>query len=505
MRLRISARKSDLARLQAYQVGHALIEKHPTLEISYSFRESLGDKNLTDPLWKMPEKGVFTEDFVQDLLDQKTDMVVHSWKDLPVSLRPGTHIAATLPRADQRDMVLFKKSSEDRVQRTRSLKVFSSSPRRAYNLEKFFKQAMPWQPQAVEFVNVRGNIQTRVRKLMDDPEVDALVLAKAALDRLLSANQPEFTETKNFLRECLQSLRWMVLPLSVNPNAAAQGALAIEVKDGRCEILELLKSIQCQQTFDCVSEERKVLSSFGGGCHQKIGVAVLERPYGPVFFLKGLTDAGEVLSYGAVVRDNKFLKLTLKTPHPKKFPVQELMSSRELSATREPIEAIQWPKDISALWISKEEALPKEFKFEGPVWCAGVITWYKLASRGVWVNGTAEGLGEDEEPRLEALLGENITWTKLTHQDAVASQPQSVATYKVSIEAQASQFENKQAFFWHSGSQFLAALMAVPGLKSKFHACGPGTTAKVLQKHLGPQARVDIFLNEEEWRTTCSL
>ncbi|MBC7371099.1 MAG: hydroxymethylbilane synthase, partial [Bdellovibrionaceae bacterium] len=167
MRLKISARKSDLARLQAYQVGNALKKKFAELEIQYNFRESLGDKNLTDPLWRMPEKGVFTEDFVQDLLDGNTDLVVHSWKDLPTAPRIGTQIVATMPRADQRDLLLFKKNDADKVRSSKHLKVFSSSPRRAYNLENFLKTHMPYGLRSVEFCNVRGNIQTRVRKMME--------------------------------------------------------------------------------------------------------------------------------------------------------------------------------------------------------------------------------------------------------------------------------------------------------------------------------------------------
>ena len=68
MRVTIASRRSDLARIQAYQVGDALRAAHPQIEINYSFHESLGDKNLSDPLWKMPEKGVFTRDFREGLL-----------------------------------------------------------------------------------------------------------------------------------------------------------------------------------------------------------------------------------------------------------------------------------------------------------------------------------------------------------------------------------------------------------------------------------------------------
>ena len=63
MRVTIASRRSDLARIQAVQVGEALRAAHPQIKINYSFHESLGDKNLNDPLWKMPEKGVFTQDF----------------------------------------------------------------------------------------------------------------------------------------------------------------------------------------------------------------------------------------------------------------------------------------------------------------------------------------------------------------------------------------------------------------------------------------------------------
>ena len=185
MLLRISARQSDLARLQARLVGRALQEKVPHLQIEFQFRESLGDKNLQDPLWKMPEKGVFTEDFYQDLIQEKTDLVVHSWKDLPTDEKPDTRIQATLPRADARDLLLLKKEWNRDLG---ALKIFSSSPRRAHNLRDFLPQVLPnfKSGRAIIFENVRGNIPTRVRKLVESDDVHGLIVAKAALDRLLA-------------------------------------------------------------------------------------------------------------------------------------------------------------------------------------------------------------------------------------------------------------------------------------------------------------------------------
>jgi len=90
MRLTIAARKSDLARIQAYMVGDALQKNFSELEITYRFSSSLGDRNQHDPLWKMPEQGVFTQDFIRQLESGEVDMVVHSWKDLPTKTNAKT-------------------------------------------------------------------------------------------------------------------------------------------------------------------------------------------------------------------------------------------------------------------------------------------------------------------------------------------------------------------------------------------------------------------------------
>ncbi|RYZ76050.1 MAG: hydroxymethylbilane synthase, partial [Proteobacteria bacterium] len=274
--IRIAARHSDLARLQAYRVGDRLKLEYPDLEIQYSFRASLGDQNLEDPLWKMPEKGVFTEDFVRDLNEGTADLVVHSWKDLPTENRPGLVIAATLPRADQRDLFLMKRSQLERARTSKRLRVLTSSPRRAFNLDGFFKTYLPFEVKDVSFENVRGNIPTRMKKLLSG-EADALIVAKAAVDRLLEAPEDEFEGAREVIRETLRSTYQMVLPLTINPTAAAQGALAVEIRSDRKDLEQLLGAIHDHATYDAVVQERLILSSYGGGCHQKIGVSILER------------------------------------------------------------------------------------------------------------------------------------------------------------------------------------------------------------------------------------
>ena len=200
-KIRISSRRSDLARLQAYQVGKGLMQANGDLEVEYFFKESLGDKNLNDPLWKMPERGVFTEDFVSDLLEERTDLVVHSWKDLPTEPRANLEIAATLPRADARDLLLLRKNCLGKE----TLELLTSSPRRAFASGAVLAPLLPFKVKEIRTKPVRGNIFTRLKKLSDG-EGDGLFLAKAALDRLLTTNgfPEDFSEARAEIRELLK-------------------------------------------------------------------------------------------------------------------------------------------------------------------------------------------------------------------------------------------------------------------------------------------------------------
>jgi len=490
MRVTIASRRSDLARIQAYQVGEALSAHHPQIEITYSFHESLGDKNQNDPLWQMPEKGVFTQDFRAGLLRGDFDLVVHSWKDLAIEEDPETEIVATLPRADARDLMLVPKGRLCRVAGTGVMSILTSSPRRAHNLDSFLRAALPAKISELRFENVRGNVPTRVRKLIQG-ESDGLIVAKAALDRLLAAPQREFTSVQKELREALSQCRWMVLPLRENPSAPAQGALAVEISRRRPDMRELLSPLNCVDTFRAVITEREILRSYGGGCHQKIGASVLHRSYGEITFLRGVTDDGRVLDTTA---------LKPKSPVVKASPSElwPLNSADVDWFVREPIPA-NLPDVGYALWIAKADAVPKEWDIEGErlVWASGLQTWNKLARRGVWVSGCAESLGERERPGIETLTGGPVSWLKLTHASGYTDGEMPVlATYRLLPKEDAIDLSGKKYFFWKSGSGFEYALSKNPWLKEMTHFCGPGNTQKILERHgIEPQ----VFLDHAQW------
>jgi len=494
MRLVIASRKSDLARLQAYAVGEAITNKFPEVQVEYHFRESLGDKNLEDPLWKMPEKGVFTEDFTKGLEGGEFDAVVHSWKDLPTEERVNSEIIATLPRADMRDLLLVKKSA---VSDTKTFQVLTSSPRRVYNLSQHLRALLPFEVEDILFEPVRGNIQTRVQKLHDG-KMHALVVAKAAIDRLFASKNPEFAETQAALKKCFSRFYWMVLPLSLNPTAAAQGALAIEIKKGREDLRKIFQALNCPTTFEAVTEERDMLKGWGGGCHQKIGVSVLPRPYGKIIFAKGEQSNG------------------------KKIEIEDLQNSGvNLDGQGVDSERYQWferqvlPVDenhvsVNAHWVSKSDAFPVAVKPDPQtnlVWVSGIKTWHSLARRGVWVNGSSESLGEREDMRLDALDILPRQWGKWTHEDGEDfANGQTLRTYRLVPKSSPPKLdESAQHFFWSSGSSFREALKHYPWLINKTHWSGPGHTHDIILNEIrtrGGNGGAHIALGNEQWQKT---
>ena len=493
--LRIAARQSELARLQARVVGAVLRERFPDVQVEFHFRESLGDKNLNDPLWKMPERGVFTEDFNEDLRQGRFDCVVHSWKDLPTEERPDSLIAATLPRADARDLLLVRRDRWDAALSRAELRVFSSSPRRAYNLEPFLRHALPGQWKSIDFLSVRGNIPTRLRKLLaEDAPADALVLAKAAVDRLISTRDTElgddYSAARGAIHEAFARCRWMVLPLCENPTAAAQGALAIEILRSRADLVQLFQTVNCENTYRAVERERAVLKSYGGGCHQKIGVSSLPVGQSWALSLRGETTSGEVLNEWRLERLSP-----ARSPRAVSWPLEPIKSLLE----REELPCSA--PEGKAWWVAKAAAVPHAWlppSDETVIWVAGSASWRELARRGFWVSGSAESLGENP-PFLPWM--HKLDWVKLSHDSAFAGRHGFALcpTYRLSSRNRDAwpDLSTKRNFYWMSGSLFEAALELFPALLGARHACGPGHTADRLRKILGREP--EIYLSREEW------
>lgn len=499
--LRISSRKSSLAKLQSYLVAEEITKFFPNLQIEFIFKESTGDKDLQTPLWKISDKGIFTRDFRDDLLQNKTDLVIHSYKDLDLEESEGTKIISVLQRADQRDILLYKRKFFIDPDFS-NLKILTSSPRREYNLKIFFSYALPLRLQTKNliFEPVRGNIQTRILKWFQSDDSQGIILAKAALDRLLSFEKEEsleYSEIQKNLRHILSESLFMCLPLSVNPNAPAQGALAAEFRKNDTVIEKIVQKIKDDDTEECVIEERKILKSFGGGCHQKIGVSIFKRNYGKIKILKGLTDKNETLDEISLASDRTKKALSEKKIWP--------TGKNSFKWKRTPIANFEFPKGRD-LFVSRGNALNNQGDFTGAgtniIWTAGISTVKDLAKKDLWVSGTSDGFGETEFINIEVILGRKPNFVKLTHDDSdrFESTMAKFYTYNLSDPEIFENLSEKTHFYWMSGTIFDYALSVFPQIKNKSHACGPGITYKHIRKKLGDESIVEIFLNFEDWK-----
>jgi len=257
-KVRILSRKSDLAIIQSMQVGNALQKKFPNLSIEYMTKSTAGDKDLKTPLSEMPNPGVFTDDLRKELIKNNCDIVVHSWKDLPLDLGKSTIIAGTLNREDQRDIIFVNKKNLEKIKASKSINILSSSPRRIYNLKSFIPKYFPFQLENINFENIRGNIPTRFRKFLEK-DLDSIVIAKAAIDRLIANPFPEFTNLSNQIKNYINKCIWMITPLSLNPTSPGQGSLGIEINKENTKLSNAISNIS-----ESIFPLRNVIASKAG-------------------------------------------------------------------------------------------------------------------------------------------------------------------------------------------------------------------------------------------------
>ena len=171
----------------------------------------------------------------------------------------------------------------------------TSSPRRRYGLEQRLNQIIPIKIKQLEFRDLRGNIDTRLKKFIEGDD-DAIIVAKAAIDRLMASDDIDAT-FKTRIEYCFSSCRWIILPLSLFPTAAAQGAIGIESRIDNKKLLKIIDKINNKADYKDVQIERKIISKFGGGCSQKIGVSIIRKNKKVIKSLFGLTEEGEKLNF----------------------------------------------------------------------------------------------------------------------------------------------------------------------------------------------------------------
>ncbi len=263
MKIVLGTRGSSLALAQAEIAGNLLSQVAGIEKVERQIIKTTGDRRLDLRLSDSGKKfarGLFTKELEECLLNGQIDVAVHSLKDLPTELPEGLTIAAVLPREDPADVLVSREVASINAIRVNAV-IATSSPRRARQLQRLRPD--------LTIVDVRGNVPTRIDKLINQPSWDGLILARAGLERLglkIRENRIQF-DGRTLFASTVEGM----LP------AAGQGAIALEVLEKSSAIRDLLRAVNHPETWFCVHAEREFLRLLGGGCEVPIGVRATIR------------------------------------------------------------------------------------------------------------------------------------------------------------------------------------------------------------------------------------
>jgi hydroxymethylbilane synthase len=257
--LRLATRKSALALWQTEHVAARLRAAHPGLSVELVPMSTRGDKILDRPLADIGGKGLFLKELEVAMLEGAADAAVHSLKDVPMELDGPFELAAILERGDPFDaFVSVRHSDFDAL--PRGARVGTSSLRRQAQLRA--------RRNDLQVLDLRGNVNTRLARL-EAGDYDAIILACAGLERL---------GLSRYIRHRLDAPSW--LP------AVAQGAIAIECRQGDAATIEKLRVLDHAATRTCVEAERAMNRQLHGSCH--VPVAAYATLDGGILSLEGL-------------------------------------------------------------------------------------------------------------------------------------------------------------------------------------------------------------------------
>ena len=249
-RIIIGSRKSKLALFQAQEIIDALREVYPRLAFEIATIKTAGDRDRKTSLKVLGGKGIFVKELEEALLRREIDIAVHSLKDMPTDIPAGLKLAAVTRRLDPRD-VLVSASGVGLSQLPPGSSIGTGSQRRTVQLMNCRRD--------ITVTDMRGNIDTRLRKCYCG-EVDSVMMAAAALLRMkLEDRVTEYLATDEFVP------------------AVGQGALGIEVLDGDELIQEIIAPLNHEQSWREVSAERGFLKALGGGCREPIAALAVAK------------------------------------------------------------------------------------------------------------------------------------------------------------------------------------------------------------------------------------
>lgn len=244
-KLILGTRGSELALWQANFIKSELQKRNKNILIELKIIKTKGDKILDVALSKIGDKSLFTKEIENELLNGSIDFAVHSLKDLQTQIPAGLKLAAVTKRHNVEDVLISRKKGTTIFSLPENAKVATGSLRRK-------SQLLHIRPD-IKIFELRGNVPSRIEKFLES-EWDAIILARAGVERLkLSKYISSYIPTEIFLP------------------AVGQGALGIETQEDNYFAIEILQSIDDEDTFISTSAERSLLRALQGGCQVPIG------------------------------------------------------------------------------------------------------------------------------------------------------------------------------------------------------------------------------------------
>lgn len=289
----IGCRKSQLALTQALIVAEELRRICPEYYINMNEIESTGDRRQDIALDKFGTTSIFTKELEMQLINKEIRIAVHSLKDLACAYAPRTVLAAYFRREDPRDCVVLRDDLKGRGISLETMDAGSiigtSSPRRVALIQRKYPLLKP--------SNIRGNIQTRLRKL-NSGDYSAIILSLAALIRL---NSIELADE--------------VMPLDIFPPAPGQGCIVAQCRADDVHILDILRKVSHIETEICCVAERSFISSVMAGCSVPIAAHAIISKQGSIVL------SGSILSRSGAIMYRE--TVTLELVHPLNLSNQE--------------------------------------------------------------------------------------------------------------------------------------------------------------------------------------
>lgn len=275
----IGTRGSALAMAQTGLVVRNLKKKFPKVTFETVIIKTTGDKITDVALSQIGGKGLFIKEIEEALLEEKIELAVHSLKDLPTQLPEELTIGAILKREDPHDC-LISLSAESLNELRKNARIGTSSLRR--------QAQILWMRPDLQVENLRGNLDTRIRKL-EEGLYDAIVVAAAGLKRLTSSLEQLGGEESRISPAWFSKLKISKIPYSQMLPAAGQGALAIEIRARDEQTALLAQALHHKPSALAVLAERRFLEVLEGGCQVPIGIAT--KIIGKKIFMEGMIAA----------------------------------------------------------------------------------------------------------------------------------------------------------------------------------------------------------------------